>query len=61
MTTMPVYNKLVRDRIPEIIAKSNKKFTSRILTDDEYLMEMNKEAKRNEDASGLWQKHIPIN
>lgn len=40
--TMPVYNKLVRDRIPEIIAKSGKTFTSRTLTADEYIIELNK-------------------
>lgn len=39
---MPIYNKLVRDRIPEIIKKSDKTFTSRILADDEYLLEINK-------------------
>ncbi|WP_438317323.1 nucleoside triphosphate pyrophosphohydrolase [Sporosarcina sp. FA9] len=39
---MPIYNKLVRDRIPEIIAKSDKRLTSRILSDDEYLIEINK-------------------
>ena len=57
---MPVYNKLVRDRIPEIIEKSGKNFTSRILEDDEYLIEINKkmheefaeyeETSSNEDA-----------
>ena len=39
---MPIYNKLVRDHIPEIIKKSDKTFTSRILADDEYLLEINK-------------------
>jgi predicted house-cleaning noncanonical NTP pyrophosphatase (MazG superfamily) len=34
---MPIYNKLVRDRIPEIIEKDNKKFSSRILSNDEYI------------------------
>lgn len=42
MTTMPTYNKLVRNRIPEIIEKSNKKFTSRLLTDAEYSSEITK-------------------
>ena len=37
---MPTYNKLVRDLIPEIIEKSNKKFTSRLLTDAEYSSEI---------------------
>ena len=57
---MPVYNKLVRDRIPEIIEKSDKILTSRILTDYEYVIEINKQmheelaeyeaASTNEDA-----------
>lgn len=39
---MPVYNKLVRDRIPEIIARTGQKFTTRILNEDEHLTEINK-------------------
>ena len=39
---MPIYNKLVRDRIPEIIEKSDRKFTSRLLADEEYIIEINK-------------------
>ncbi len=31
------YNKLVRDRIPELIRESGRKYTSRILSDEEYL------------------------
>lgn len=40
MTTRSIYNKLVRDRIPELIARSGKIFTSRIVADDTYLMEL---------------------
>jgi predicted house-cleaning noncanonical NTP pyrophosphatase (MazG superfamily) len=57
---MPVYNKLVRDRIPEIIESTGKKFTTRILNNEEYITELNKksfeelreyvETKNNEDA-----------
>ncbi|WP_210471094.1 nucleoside triphosphate pyrophosphohydrolase [Sporosarcina sp. 6E9] len=57
---MPVYNKLVRDRIPEIIEMSGKVFTTRILEEDDYLIEINKkmheelaeyeEATSNEDS-----------
>ena len=34
---MKVYNKLVRDKIPEIITKDNKKAVTKILNDEEYL------------------------
>lgn len=34
---MPKYNKLVRDRIPEIIQQSGKTLSSRILNQDEYV------------------------
>jgi predicted house-cleaning noncanonical NTP pyrophosphatase (MazG superfamily) len=37
---MPVYNKLVRDRIPEIIESTGKKFTTRILSNEEYITEL---------------------
>ena len=33
---MKIYNKLVRDRIPEIIEKSDRKFSTRIAESDEY-------------------------
>ena len=39
---MKVYNKLVRDRIPEIILKDNELPTTRILDDEEYIKELNK-------------------
>ncbi|MGM0846481.1 MAG: nucleoside triphosphate pyrophosphohydrolase [Bacillota bacterium] len=37
---MPVYNKLVRDRIPEIIESNGKRFSTRILSDEEYIIEL---------------------
>jgi predicted house-cleaning noncanonical NTP pyrophosphatase (MazG superfamily) len=33
---MPVYNKLVRDKIPNVIEKTGKSFTTRTLSDNEY-------------------------
>lgn len=41
---MPVYNKLVRNRIPEIIEKTGKKFSTHILTNDEYIKELKKKS-----------------
>mgnify|MGYP003416384601 FL=1 len=39
---MKIYNKLVRDRIPEIILKDNELPSTRILNDEEYIQELNK-------------------
>lgn len=39
---MPTYNKLVRDAIPEVIAKTGKEFSTRILSEDEYRVELKK-------------------
>lgn len=35
---MPVYNKLVRDKIPNIIENSGKKFSIEILNDENYVI-----------------------
>lgn len=34
---MPIYNKLVRDKIPSIIEQAGKSYTSRVLNDAEYI------------------------
>ena len=39
---MPVYNKLVRDRIPEIIEGTGKSITSHMLSNDDYKLELKK-------------------
>lgn len=44
---MPTYNKLVRDNIPQVIEKTNKQFSTRILTKEEYMVEVKK--KMNEE------------
>ncbi|MFD1032482.1 pyrophosphohydrolase domain-containing protein [Metaplanococcus flavidus] len=44
---MPIYNKLVRDNIPQVIEKTNKQFSTRILSKEEYMVEVKK--KMNEE------------
>jgi predicted house-cleaning noncanonical NTP pyrophosphatase (MazG superfamily) len=39
---MPLYNKLVRDNIPEVIESTGKSFTTRILNNEEYITELKK-------------------
>ncbi|MBA4493885.1 phosphoribosyl-ATP pyrophosphohydrolase [Paenactinomyces guangxiensis] len=39
---MPVYNKLIRDKIPEVIAASGKKAVVRALSNEEYIVEARK-------------------
>lgn len=41
---MPTYNKLVRDRIPEVIESTGKKFSTTILDENEYIIELKKKA-----------------
>jgi predicted house-cleaning noncanonical NTP pyrophosphatase (MazG superfamily) len=42
---MPTYNKLVRDRIPEIIEKEGKTYKMVILDDDQFKSELQKKLK----------------
>ena len=39
---MKVYNKLVRDKIPEIIAKDNRNPITTILNNNDYIIELNR-------------------
>ncbi|MCM3401118.1 nucleoside triphosphate pyrophosphohydrolase [Cytobacillus oceanisediminis] len=41
---MPAYNKLVRDRIPEIIAETGKNYSTRILDQEEFIQELKKKS-----------------
>lgn len=41
---MPAYNKLVRDRIPEIIAETGKNYSTRILDQEEFILELKKKS-----------------
>jgi predicted house-cleaning noncanonical NTP pyrophosphatase (MazG superfamily) len=43
--SMPVYNKLVRDIIPEIIASTGKQYSTRILENNEYITELKKKSR----------------
>ncbi|PJJ30826.1 putative house-cleaning noncanonical NTP pyrophosphatase (MazG superfamily) [[Clostridium] celerecrescens 18A] len=45
---MKRYDKLVRDRIPEVIEAKGKRAVCRILSDEEYMMEL--EEKLNEEV-----------
>lgn len=59
---MPIYNKLVRDKIPEIMENKGKNFSTRILSESEYLTRINEKmqeeldeylsAESNEEAVG---------
>ena len=42
-----VYNKLVRDLIPDIIESKGESCTTRILDDSEYLAELNKKLEQS--------------
>lgn len=46
---MVIHNKLVRDRIPQIIEKSGKKANTEILESEEYITELDK--KLNEECA----------
>ena len=46
---MPVYNKLVRDKIPEIIMKSGKTAHCHVLDNNEYIAELDR--KLNEECA----------
>ena len=46
---MPSYNKLVRDKIPEIIENSGKTADNHILNEDEYILELDR--KLNEECA----------
>lgn len=41
---MPTYNKLVRDRIPEVIKSAGKRYSSKILEQNDYIKELQKKA-----------------
>lgn len=41
---MPIYNKLVRDFIPEVIERDGKNYSTKILNDAEYIEELKKKS-----------------
>lgn len=42
---MPIYNKLVRDKIPQVIEASGKRYRAKILDDVQYKMELHNKLK----------------
>lgn len=44
---MPTYNKLIRNKIPQIIKANGKTATTRILNEDEYIEEICTKHKKN--------------
>lgn len=44
MGQMPIYNKLVRDLIPEVIERDGKNYSTKILNDAEYIEELKKKS-----------------
>lgn len=42
---MPTYNKLIRDKIPEIITMTGKQAKTTILSNDDYVKELQKKTK----------------
>ncbi|MEH7130997.1 nucleoside triphosphate pyrophosphohydrolase [Neobacillus drentensis] len=46
---MPVHNKLVRDRIPEIIGNTGKRFSTKILDNHEYIIELRNKIREELD------------
>lgn len=42
---MPTYNKLIRDKIPEMITMTGKKANTTTLSDDEYVKELKRKTK----------------
>jgi predicted house-cleaning noncanonical NTP pyrophosphatase (MazG superfamily) len=54
---MPVYNKLVRDKIPQIISAGGKAFRTRILGEEEYRTEL--QTKLKEESNEYFQADNP--
>lgn len=46
---MKVYNKLIRDKIPEIISNSGKSFKTKNLCDEEYIISLNNKLQEELD------------
>ena len=51
-----IYNKLVRDRIPEIIQRSGQSCRTRILTDEEYIAAL--DAKLQEECAEYMESRL---
>ena len=53
---MPIYNKLVRDKIPQIIKASGKSPTTKILNEKEYITELRKKSQEELQVSTFWKR-----
>ena len=53
---MPIHNKLVRDKIPQIIKASGKSPTTKILNEKEYITELRKKSQEELEVSTFWKR-----
>jgi predicted house-cleaning noncanonical NTP pyrophosphatase (MazG superfamily) len=50
---MPTYNKLVRDKIPQIIENKGKEFSTKVLNDEDYIKYLKEKAYEELDGTVL--------
>ncbi len=50
---MPIYHKLIRDKIPKTIEDTGKQCTSKILSNDEYIKTLQKKVLRNSRSTSI--------
>ncbi|MBU8919124.1 nucleoside triphosphate pyrophosphohydrolase [Bacillus sp. FJAT-29953] len=57
---MPLYNKLVRDKIPEVIKSTGKKCSFKVLNEDEYIKALQKKSYEELDEYVSSETNIEI-
>ncbi|AXY08019.1 hypothetical protein CUC43_14830 [Bacillus thuringiensis LM1212] len=55
---MPTHNKLIRNKIPQIIKSNGKTPTTRILPEDEYIKEINNIRKKKAEERGGFSNRV---